>query len=141
MSPMRIVTLGCCIVVMGATIVRAGGGPAVRAPQFAICPQNIHSVFVVKDEASDQKLWRMEIKLNEVGTEQLRSFSEKHLGNVTELVFDGAVLLRERIQSTIGSGLILTGGWHSGEAATEVMMLFGNRSLGVPCGPLPTDKH
>lgn len=105
-----------------------------RVPRFAICPDNIKSVLVVKDETTDRETWRLAITLNDTGAQQLKVFSETHLGDVTELVFDGAVLIRERFRDVVGSGKILTGQWQSGTAATEVMMLIGNSSLGVPCG-------
>ena len=130
--------LGCLAVVLVALIssfsrAGAGAGDADGAVRFGICPANISNMIVTK-EGDGEDAVRLAITLNSAGSKQLESLSEQHLGEVVEMVFDGAVLVRTPVSARITSGKVLSGRWSSVRAAEELAKLLGNNTFGVPCG-------
>jgi len=113
----------------------AAGGDANGAVRFGVCPSNISNVIVTK-EGDGEDAVRLAITLNSAGSKQLQSFSEHHLGEVVEVVFDGAVLVSTPVSARITSGKLLSRRWSSVSAAEELAKLLGNNTLGVPCGPI-----
>ncbi len=118
-----------------ASFSRADGEPADAdgAVRFGICPANISTVIVTKEGDGEGPV-RLAITLNSDGSKQLQFLSEQHLGEVVEMVFDGAVLVRTPVSARITSGKVLSGRWSSERAAEELAKLLGNNTLGVPCG-------
>jgi hypothetical protein len=106
-----------------------------EAIRFGICPANISNVIVTKEEGGGG-LVRLAIALNSAGSEELQSLSEQHLGEVIEVVFDGAILVRASLTTSITSGKLLSRRWSSAAAAEGLAKLLGNNTLGVPCGPM-----
>lgn len=130
--------LGCLAVVLAALIASlsradAGARDADGAVRFGICPANISNVIVTKEGDGEGPV-RLAITLNGDGSKQLQPLSEQHLGEVVEVVFDGAVLLRTTVSARIDSGKVLSGRWSSERAAEELAKLLGNNTLKVPCG-------
>jgi len=111
------------------------GGDADGAVRFGVCSANISNVIVTR-EGDGNGPARLVITLNSAGSEQLQSLSKQHLGEVVEVVFDGAVLVRAPVSAHIASGKLLSRMWSSGAAAEELAKLLGNNTLGVPCGTL-----
>ncbi len=131
--------LGPLAVVLLALIVplehAVAEGEADRAARFGVCPANIANVIVARERDGDGLALLM-ITLDSAGSEQLHSFTKQHLGEIVEMVFDGAVLARIRVSSFIASGKMSSRTWSSMAAAEELAKLLGNSTLGVPCGPL-----
>jgi hypothetical protein len=130
--------LGCLAVVLVALVAsfsRADGGAADAdgAVRFGICPANISTVIITKEGDGEGPV-RLAITLNSDGSKQLQSLSEEHLGEVVEMVFDGAVLVRAPLSARITSGKVLSRRWSSERAAEEFAKLLGNNTLEVPCG-------
>lgn len=111
------------------------GGDADGPVRFGICSANLSNVIVTR-EGDGSGTARLVITLNSAGSDQLRSLSEQHLGEVVEVVFDGAVLVRAPVSARIASGKLLSRTWSSVAAAEELAKLLGNNTLGVPCGTL-----
>jgi len=51
-----------------------------KTARFGICPSNITKVIVSEEMSGERKVARLHITLNEIGVQQLQTFSEKHLG-------------------------------------------------------------
>jgi len=130
-------SLAIALVALLVVLPRAGaaGGDADGAGRFGICPANISNVIVTK-EGDGEGTVRLAITLNSAGSKQLQSFSDQHVGEVVEVVFDGAVLVRTPVSARITSGKVLSRRWSSVSAAEELAKLLGNSTLGVPCGPI-----
>ncbi len=105
-----------------------------KVVRFGICPGNLAHVVIAKE--GDEGALRLAIALNHLGAEELDSFSAAHIGEVVEIVFDGAVLLRTPIHARISGGKLLSRKWSSIAAAEAMAGLLGNNTLGAPCGPI-----
>ena len=89
-------------------------------PQFALCPAIVSKVALGSSSIDGKKYTEIDLVLNEAGKKQFAAFTEQHLGEVVEVVFDAAVLSRATVRAYITGGNMRLTNWTSIDAATKI---------------------
>ncbi len=107
-----------------------GADPTAR---YALCAEKILEATVV-GAGQDRNYSTVVVTLSDHAAKEFADFSGARIGRVVEIVFDGVVLARTPIVSSITSGKLLLGKWASADAATRFVELLLDGTLRVPCG-------
>ncbi len=125
-----VATLFTALVVIPVIGVSNEADPTAR---YALCAEKILEATVV-EAGQGRNYSTVVVTLSDHAAKEFADFSDARIGRVVEVVFDGVVLARTPIVSSITSGKLLLGKWASADAATRFVELLLDGTLRVPCG-------